>query len=253
MKVLPGFILAAVGTVHTAQAALVQVNGSFNDQSATSNYFFNRTYNQDNVTSPSKPIPSNLGMGTDSVAYFGWGIDVTDSIITGEIIQSHFGFNGTGSVAGGAEALALNGEAFSLGSFRYTNEQTNLSGGYVEVDFQMDLTIDGVSLLPIEYRIGIENTPNLESPDYDTATLTGTPADSSFWIGDTNYLLSFNGFSRDGGINFETTADLAEGFQTSAEIYATLTVASVPVPAAVWLFGSGLIGLVGFAKRRRNI
>lgn len=29
-----------------------------------------------------------------------------------------------------------------------------------------------------------------------------------------------------------------------------VAVASVPVPAAVWLFGSGLIGLLGFAKRR---
>ena len=28
------------------------------------------------------------------------------------------------------------------------------------------------------------------------------------------------------------------------------TVSAVPVPAAVWLFGSGLIGLVGFARRR---
>lgn len=27
----------------------------------------------------------------------------------------------------------------------------------------------------------------------------------------------------------------------------------VPVPAAVWLFGSGLIGLLGFAKRRRVV
>ena len=26
---------------------------------------------------------------------------------------------------------------------------------------------------------------------------------------------------------------------------------SVPVPAAVWLFGSGLIGLAGFAKRKK--
>lgn len=30
-------------------------------------------------------------------------------------------------------------------------------------------------------------------------------------------------------------------------------VAPVPVPAAVWLFGSGLIGLLGFAKRRRVV
>lgn len=31
----------------------------------------------------------------------------------------------------------------------------------------------------------------------------------------------------------------------------TLTVSAVPVPAAVWLFGSGLLGLVGYSKRNR--
>ena len=31
-----------------------------------------------------------------------------------------------------------------------------------------------------------------------------------------------------------------------------LTVSSVPVPAAAWLFGSGLLGLSGFARRRKR-
>jgi len=31
-----------------------------------------------------------------------------------------------------------------------------------------------------------------------------------------------------------------------------LGVAAVPIPGAVWLFGSGLIGLIGFAKRNRG-
>lgn len=26
----------------------------------------------------------------------------------------------------------------------------------------------------------------------------------------------------------------------------------VPVPAALWLFGSGLLGLIGFARRKKN-
>lgn len=47
-----------------------------------------------------------------------------------------------------------------------------------------------------------------------------------------------------------------EGFNNSLDI-TDLTIVSntpsvVPVPAAVWLFGSGLIGLFGFAKRRKN-
>ncbi|HIB83546.1 MAG TPA: VPLPA-CTERM sorting domain-containing protein, partial [Chromatiaceae bacterium] len=33
-------------------------------------------------------------------------------------------------------------------------------------------------------------------------------------------------------------------------INANVNVSDVPVPAAVWLFGSGLIGLVGMARRK---
>ena len=36
---------------------------------------------------------------------------------------------------------------------------------------------------------------------------------------------------------------------TDTVVFATVT--AVPVPAAVWLFGSGLLGLVGFARRKR--
>ncbi len=33
---------------------------------------------------------------------------------------------------------------------------------------------------------------------------------------------------------------------------ASVNVSAVPVPAAVWLFGSGLIGMVGIARRRKS-
>ena len=42
------------------------------------------------------------------------------------------------------------------------------------------------------------------------------------------------------------------GFQPHFTGNLTKSVSHVPVPAAVWLFGSGLVGLVGVARRRRQ-
>ena len=46
-------------------------------------------------------------------------------------------------------------------------------------------------------------------------------------------------------INIHTSAIL------SGEIRGQVQVSAVPIPAAAWLFGSGLIGLVGIAKRKK--
>ncbi len=58
----------------------------------------------------------------------------------------------------------------------------------------------------------------------------------------TGYQLTSSGFNDFGEYVFG--ARFADG--SSSILYAS----AVPVPAAVWLFGSGLIGLVGFAKKR---
>ena len=47
----------------------------------------------------------------------------------------------------------------------------------------------------------------------------------------------------------ETTAVRSTDFGHIS--YAAWEVSAVPVPAAIWLFGSGLIGLVGFARRKK--
>lgn len=40
-------------------------------------------------------------------------------------------------------------------------------------------------------------------------------------------------------------------YLVNADVTYTYSVPAVPVPAAVWLFGSGLIGLVGVARRKK--
>jgi hypothetical protein len=48
----------------------------------------------------------------------------------------------------------------------------------------------------------------------------------------------------DGSTNFGNVA-------YTLELTGTITPSAVPVPAAVWLFGSGLLGLVGVARRKK--
>jgi len=38
---------------------------------------------------------------------------------------------------------------------------------------------------------------------------------------------------------------------TSAALYGTWTATVVPIPATVWLFGSGLLGMIGIARRKK--
>jgi hypothetical protein len=51
-----------------------------------------------------------------------------------------------------------------------------------------------------------------------------------------------------GGVNYNSQTN-----QANRGIGGTLTITPVPVPAAAWLFGSGLAGLVGLARWRMQM
>ena len=96
--------------------------------------------------------------------------------------------------------------------------------------------------------------------DGTTITLSG---DNHFVLGmkwvDSTFPGSVNGYFPDSGWALESTPDTYlitfDGFKGAEDPITGSTVAVdvqvVPVPAAVWLFGSGLIGLVGVARRKR--
>ena len=53
-------------------------------------------------------------------------------------------------------------------------------------------------------------------------------------------------------VDSHTQIVVAPGTHYTNLAYATWQMSSVPVPAAVWLFGSGLIGLIGLARRKKS-
>jgi hypothetical protein len=110
---------------------------------------------------------------------------------------------------------------------------TNAVGGVVDVVLFSELSTGGVS-----------------QTDF---LLTG-PADSADW---TNVTQTINiGPDVSGGVTLQLTAICGAAVGCISDyswdnISITADIAAVPVPAAVWLFGSGLLGLVGVARKKK--
>jgi len=154
------------------------------------------------------------------LAEFGWGVNLDT------YASSRFQFDGASGDVGLPTTSSL---LINLGSFDYTNLETVLVGETVNVD-----------LAPTAF-------------DDDSMRVVNTPESIFFNNEGVDYELAMLGFSTDGGNSFATVFDLAEGRALNLGIYAELNrVSAVPVPAAVWLFGSALIGLVGITRRSRK-
>ena len=54
-------------------------------------------------------------------------------------------------------------------------------------------------------------------------------------------------------VTFDVASGTSYFFGANANANIYTNVSAVPVPAAVWLFGSGLIGLIGLARRKAHV
>lgn len=54
-------------------------------------------------------------------------------------------------------------------------------------------------------------------------------------------------------LSLTETLGLTEGWGAALDNVSVLAVNPIPIPAAIWLFGTGLIGLIGFSKRRKAV
>ena len=134
-----------------------------------------------------------------------------------------------------------------------------------------DITGGALDLTALDFG-GVYSGAQFFLPPMDLADITGAPGDvdepifggdGAFTGGSTTgldyYLDKFvdNGDGTYGFIMRWTSqiqdGSSFDGFIARWRLEGTMNTSAVPVPAAVWLFGSGLLGLVGVARRKKSV
>lgn len=96
-----------------------------------------------------------------------------------------------------------------------------------------------------DFDESVEIDLSLEGASAADANGNTTPFDLSGTLFPNIYTLSANA-------NIGANAFGQEAVGGAADFSLDFNVAPVPIPAAVWLFGSGLLGLVGIARRKKT-
>jgi len=167
----------------------------------------------------------NYSTGSDALAVT--SVNISLSTLTGVA----FDFDGNGTF--GCNPACLTGGLPDPG----LDPGPVLSGGTITPTFSWTGT--NPTLLTID-TAGMGNSGDSFSFGADT--------DGSVGSGDLMAGAEFTVFFSDGS---SASALLANTCGLTCSTITVSTVAPVPVPAAVWLFGSGLLGLVGVARRKR--
>ncbi|MEJ2620682.1 MAG: VPLPA-CTERM sorting domain-containing protein [Candidatus Thiodiazotropha sp.] len=179
------------------------------------------------------------------------GFSVTDdggnTLLTGNYIDTVIRSNNTNSLifSGRIQDLAYVGEN-DLGIYDWS--VTGYSGYQTDVDYRTDL---------IDPDTGAAYTgegPNLATRTTDGDLLTFdfetelSPPDSSLF----SSVATDAGLFDQSGMVFFGIEDFINDEDYLVEISGIAAPSPVPLPAAFWMFGSGLIGLIGFQRKRRN-
>lgn len=126
----------------------------------------------------------------------------------------------------------------------------NQNGELVASSFNTLFTGPTTSLTnPIDY----DENGNLLNALVYTGTFSTGVAYTNFTLGSANGMSQYGSSGAFGSTWVSNTS--ANASTNSLSIYGfsqQLAVAAVPLPAAVWLFGSGMLGLFGIARRKKS-
>ena len=202
-----------------------------------------------------------------------WDVNIKQ-IFTGRIIRKSYLLGAVlamfcGFVSSQAHAINVTYDfagtcAEDCGPLGVLDTTVNTVTGTLELDLS-EPTIaqlwDASNVLAYSFTYGnftIDNTNSaLENYDIGLATPFTTTATTPFSIGDNALLATFNeDDSVDltigvGGLVLIQANEICDGTCQAIAAGTWTRTSVIPVPAAVWLFGSGFIGLIGVARRKK--
>jgi hypothetical protein len=174
----------------------------------------------------------------------------------------------TATSFGSGQGPLLN-SVFTLGTLTHSNNVIDIATGITSAKLSLNLNFGATStfIAPI-YDFNILETPNtVIDPLYPLAGCAAwqsslTPCDDKISLSSLNQgkqftlngqLYSFNLLGFSNGEGYSSDMITSENVDTTRNLMASITAVPtpVPVPSALWLLGSGLLGLAGFAKRKR--
>lgn len=174
------------------------------------------------IASPLAAVALSLGVGSAQAA-------LVNFTLTGEVVYADVG-NGFG--LNGGDAVSV------VGTF----DDSVLSGGTGTVSFASG---SGNSFTVTAGSYSFTEADDVSGGVYPTLAL------NSGMFDDFNFLANIGSFGYfDSQLGFFDGDDDNYGVISGTWVDFSMTPVVVPVPAAVWLFGTGLLGLVGIARRK---
>ncbi len=223
-----GVLAAALCTATAGQAAIITLSGNtvdfvFDDTQPGLSYYGTLNVVGDSIfATPDSIIAQAVNGGNDSLS-------VPATVVT---VVAHAGYEFTSATVG------IEGDYTVFGA-----------GASVSINNTLVVSETGApgnNVSPTMVNSGFGNTDGT----YNWSSVGAADLTTAMWDGVTSIELSLSSILSASTTASGESAQIQEKFTASSVVAIETT--PVPVPAAVWLMGSGLLALFGFSGRRRQ-